>query len=295
MIIKLAAAAQYSASLVLLYGFTHVEGAARPWTTPLASGMFTLVTLGGCIHTIAGTTITVAVEREWVTCIAGDVSAHLTTLNTYMRRIDLFSKLAAPLFVSLLTSVTSYRFAAIFLCGVEGACLLFELLCMWYICFMDAILTLTRHLGITISYRGFPVLREAQEAKEAIQRSRAHHREPIPRRSFSPRALRQKTLERFHETARDWREFSQYPVFLSSVAISWLYLTVLSFDGTMLTFLKAHAYSDAFLAGMRGLTVITGLMGTLAMPFLEKRVGLVRAGNWSIWYARRGLHPFLNL
>ena len=131
-VIKLAAVAQYGASLVLLYQFNVVGTIARPWTTPLASGMFTIITLAACFHTIAGTTITVAVEREWVTCIAGECSAHLTTLNTYMRRIDLFCKLAAPLFVSLLTSVASYRFAAIFLCGVEGACLVFELLCRSY-------------------------------------------------------------------------------------------------------------------------------------------------------------------
>lgn len=81
----------------------------------------------------------------------------------------------------------------------------------------------------------------------------------------------------------DWREFAEYPIFLSSLAISWLYLTVLSFDGTMLSYLKSHAYSDPFLAGMRGLNVVAGLAGTLAMPFMEKRLGLVRAGNWSIW------------
>ena len=144
--------------------------------------------------------------------------------------------------------------------------------------------SLTYLTGITISYKRFPVLRQAQEAKEIAQRSRTRHHDPVSPGSFAPKALCQKIFERFQDIVRDWREFSQSSVFLSSLAISWLYLTVLSFDGTMLSFLKAHAYSDAFLAGMRGLTVITGLVGTLAMPILEKRVGLVRAGNWSIWY-----------
>jgi len=51
----------------------------------------------------------------------------------------------------------------------------------------------------------------------------------------------------------------------------------------MLAYLKAHDYSDGFVAGMRGVGVVTGLMGTVLMPFLEKRIGLVRAGSWSIW------------
>jgi iron-regulated transporter 1 len=29
--------------------------------------------------------------------------------------------------------------------------------------------------------------------------------------------------------------------------------------------------------------LITGLIGTLAMPRLEKLIGLERAGAWSIW------------
>ncbi|KAI0720075.1 Ferroporti-1 [Cerioporus squamosus] len=264
--IKLAACAQYGATLALLYTSGHASGLARPWSSPLTSGMFTVIVTGGCIHTIAGTTISVAVERDWVTTIAGASSAHLTTLNTYMRRIDLFCKLVAPLFVSLLTSAPSYRFAAIFLCGVEAACMIFELL--W----------------ITVSYRRFPSLQEAQSAREAARQDRSHDLQHRPTEHASMgRNLVQGVYARLKEAALDWREFAQYPIFLSSLAISWLYLTVLSFDGTMLSYLKAHAYSDPFLAGMRGLNVVAGLAGTLAMPFLEKKLGLVRAGNWSIW------------
>ena len=128
--IKCAACVQYGSSLVLLYRLGNtITATTRPWSTPLTSGLFSLIVLGGCVHTLAGTSTSVAVEREWITTIAGASSEHLTTLNTYMRRIDLFCKLAAPLFVSLLTTAASYWFAAIFLCGVEAACLAFELIC----------------------------------------------------------------------------------------------------------------------------------------------------------------------
>lgn len=81
----------------------------------------------------------------------------------------------------------------------------------------------------------------------------------------------------------DWVEFIKHPIFLSSSSISFLYLTVLSFDGTMLSYLKAQMYSDPFLAGIRAINVVAGLAGTLAMPLMERKLGLVRAGNWSIW------------
>ncbi|KAH9849246.1 Ferroporti-1 [Lenzites betulinus] len=273
--VKLAACVMYAGSLVLLF---HGQSLVQSWNTPLSSGMFALIVIGGCVHNLAGVTISVAVEREWVTTIAGGSTTHLTTLNTYMRRIDLLCKLLAPLFVSLLTTTASYRFAAIFLCGVDVACMLFELI--W----------------TEISYRRFPALHEAQAAKEAArradvreERTREHNRPSLPVHVMAWTGL----VRKAKDTLRDWHEFSHEPVFLSSLAISSLYMTVLSFDGTMLSYLKAHAYSDAFLAGIRGLNVVAGLIGTLAMPFMERRLGLVRAGNWSIWSEVLCLLPVL--
>lgn len=126
-VIKLSACGAYAGSLVLLY---HPRwGLENDLRTPLAAGMFAVVIICGCIQNLAGVTISVAIERDWVTVIADGSSAHLTTINTYMRRIDLLCKLLAPLFVSLLTTAASYTFAAYFLCGVEIVCMIFELVC----------------------------------------------------------------------------------------------------------------------------------------------------------------------
>lgn len=87
---------------------------------------------------------------------------------------------------------------------------------------------------------------------------------------------------RLRGEAQNWRTFAAHPIFFSSLSISLLYLTVLSFDGSMVAYLKSHNYPDPFVAGMRGVGVVTGLMGTLVMPQLEKRIGLVRTGTWSV-------------
>ncbi|MGM9458249.1 hypothetical protein, partial [Lacticaseibacillus rhamnosus] len=41
-------------------------------------------------------------------------------------------------------------------------------------------------------------------------------------------------------------------------------------------------YSDAFIAGMRAVGVVTGLIGTFVMPMMEKKLGLVRTGSYSL-------------
>lgn len=140
------------------------------------------------------------------------------------------------------------------------------------------------YTGIVISYRSFPTLQASQRAKEQSRSQRNHTSSPtFSLQGFRLRTLIEKAKHAIKANISDWKEFAQHPVFLSSLSISCLYLTVLSFDGTMLSYLKAETYSDPFVAGMRGLNVVAGLIGTLAMPFLERRLGLVRAGNWSIW------------
>lgn len=52
-----------------------------------------------------------------------------TTINSYLRRVDLLAKLLAPLFVSLLTTTVSYTFASAFLLGFAAGSMVFEFLC----------------------------------------------------------------------------------------------------------------------------------------------------------------------
>lgn len=41
--------------------------------------------------------------------------------------------------------------------------------------------------------------------------------------------------------------------------------------------------------------VVTGLIGTAAMPILERVVGLERAGAWSIWYVNQSIDQSIKL
>ncbi|RXW12356.1 hypothetical protein EST38_g13497 [Candolleomyces aberdarensis] len=87
-------------------------------------------------------------------------------------------------------------------------------------------------------------------------------------------------------------EFSRLPVFYTSLSIASIYLTVLSFDGTMLTYLKNSLYySNPFLAGQKAVCTVAGLLGTILFPFVMHKIGLVRTGSWSIWFEFACLIP----
>lgn len=203
----------------------------------------------------------------------------LTKLNTYMRRIDLISKLCAPLFVSVLTSLWGYSAATMMLLGISLATAATEL--VW----------------IGTVYSRFPVLR-VQDSGNTSERQQES--------SWS---------DWLKQEMKDWTEFAHLPVFGSeyhcvisltdgSLAIATIYLTTLSYDGTFIAYVKAaRGWDDAFIAIMRvsspnssrtdnqGVCVLTGLLGTVVMPALESRIGLERAGAWSIWFEAACLLP----
>lgn len=60
-------------------------------------------------------------------------------------------------------------------------------------------------------------------------------------RSTEHIAIPERVARYGRQQALDWAAFVRMRVFLTALSISALYLTVLSFDGTMLAFLKAHA------------------------------------------------------
>ncbi|KAF8213978.1 Ferroporti-1 [Mycena galopus ATCC 62051] len=225
--------------------------------------LFSLLVFAGCALQLSNTCISIAVERDWTACISSGSSLRLGKLNTYLRQINLLCKLLAPLFVSFLTVACDGDHPSVsiaVLVGISALTMAFEL--YW----------------IQIVYNRFPSLMAEQRRKDDQRRapllSPITHAEPA---SGSSNILQRAV------NLKDWEEFVRLPVFLSSFSISLLYLTVLSFEGTMLGYLKTLDFRDDFLAEMRGLCVITGLIGTLVTVPLENKLGSARAGSWSIW------------
>ncbi|OWZ66836.1 hypothetical protein AYX14_00563 [Cryptococcus neoformans] len=219
---------------------------------------------------LANNGVTVAIERDWVITIAQGKPDHLTLLNTYMRRIDLFSKLMAPLFVSLLTAIQDYQMATFILLVISLGSFVTEF--MW----------------TEVVYKRFPILSEDEEIRKGNNTPSMGGHQFEENRVSSVELFKQ-WLKRERD---DWIEFYHLPIFASSISISTIYLTTLSYDGTFISYLKAaRGWNDTFIALMRGLCVITGLVGTWVMPRLEKKIGLERAGAWSIWFEICCLFP----
>lgn len=126
---KLSATGAYSCFLVLFATPLQASAATGLRASALVWFLFALVVVCGCALKLATVGISVAVERDWVTCIAEGHDEALTTMNTVLRRIDLLSKLLAPLFVSLLTTTASYTFSVAFFLAFGIVTMIFEFFC----------------------------------------------------------------------------------------------------------------------------------------------------------------------
>lgn len=76
--------------------------------------------------------------------------------------------------------------------------------------------------------------------------------------------------------------YFRHPAFLASFALSLLYLTVLSFSGQMITYLIFVGYNSLYVGIARVGSSIFEISATWAAPFLMKKIGVVRAGIWSL-------------
>jgi len=121
-------------------------------------------------------------------------------MNATMRRIDLFCKLAGPLFVSLLT-IRSSSFTALFLAGSNIISLPFE------------------YYFILLVHKRFPDL----IAKP-----------PSPAQISQP--LVRQILQWPSRTISSWKTYYRFPLFSASLSLCILYFTVLSFGGTPFAF-----------------------------------------------------------
>lgn len=231
------------------------------------SALATLSVLA-CVEKLAAAMNTIAVERDWVVVIANDdeiflrsesalpiaihnirnirAESNLAAMNSQMRRIDLFCKLVGPLAISLVDSWSSKM--AILVTGT-----------------MTVISILIEYFAIARVHSGIPALQESKSANTANRRQHG---------------LARNMQLGFKDAMASTATYVSHRAFLPSFALALLYLTVLSFNGQMITYLVAIGFSSALIGILRGVSAIFELSATWIAPKIMARIGPVRSGIW---------------
>ena len=76
--------------------------------------------------------------------------------------------------------------------------------------------------------------------------------------------------------------YAHQPVFLPSLALSLLYLTVLSFNGQMIAYLSSVGITSRAIGLLRTCSTAVEISATWLAPIAMRKIGPLRAGLWSI-------------
>lgn len=184
-----------------------------------------------------------------------------------MRRIDLFCKLMGPLTVSLV-AIASTEIA------------------IWTTLGMNLASVIIEYVAIEQVYRRVSGLHRISETaspsnrRDSVASSRgaeANSRSPL-------QSVRPKVLNAISGILpiESLPFYFSHPAFLASFALSLLYFTVLSFSGQMITYLVSVGYTPLYIGIARVGSSIFEISATWAAPYLMKKIGVVRAGIWSL-------------
>ncbi|KAJ5312693.1 hypothetical protein N7508_003523 [Penicillium antarcticum] len=221
----------------------------KTWTMSLL--LFAVQGLLACVEKLAATANAVAVERDWAIVISDSINVPRQDLNASMRRIDLFCKLLAPVFISLVDNFSS-KYAIWTVFGLNTASVAIE------------------YMAIAQVYQAVPALNKHILASPTQESDEAND-EHADYNTTNPSTVLPQS---------PWKKYTTSPVFLPSFALSLLYLTVLSFGATMVTYLLHTGFSSLQVSYMRIGSVAAELSGTWMAPMIMNKIGPIRSGLW---------------
>ncbi|KEF58886.1 uncharacterized protein A1O9_03729 [Exophiala aquamarina CBS 119918] len=236
--------------------------------------IFALLVILACFEKVFAVMNTVAIERDWVVVIAAEDDGMLQKLNAQMRRIDLFCKLLSPLGIALLHSWSAMN-------------------AVWATLAVNAVSVFVEYWFIEKVFRTVPSLRKESSAHAAI--NDVVQEGPVSDNCDESAQLRWIPPRRFlNSLGTPLISYTAQAGFLPSLALSILYLTVLSFSGQMVTFLlalPAPEITPGAIGLMRTASTISELSATWIAPIIMSRIGPVRAGIWFLSWQAITLSP----
>ncbi|RNA31413.1 solute carrier family 40 member 1 [Brachionus plicatilis] len=206
------------------------------------------------ISRLASTTAKISIERDWVVVISEQLSQNpeeksqqLSIINSQVRRIDLSTNIIAPLIAGL---VMSFFNLGLFYNGTVLSAVIFA---AWNVISYAIEIYL-----LSSVYKQFPAL-EKTKIERNIEKKRSN--------------LVRKFRKSLRMLKKGWKVYlHQGDILIPSISFALLFLTVLSFDSITIGYSKAQKLKEFTISILHGLGSISGLLGTIAFPFLHNKL-----------------------
>lgn len=247
--------------LFLLVHLSTDQPTGIEWNTKTVI-TFCAVTLSSIMGELLGRCSTNALEKDWIVVMCHGDKEQLATTNSQMRRIDLCSKILAPMtFALILQTFDDYAYQTRLYVAVA-------IIFLW-----NSLSLPIEYTTISIAYNRFALQLDAREEHDQFRR-----RSPLS------------------DSLHGWRRYIKHPVFFASLSYCMLYMTVLDNGILMIAYLNYRKIPKLLLGLTRGTGAVFGLIGTIVYPTLLRKLGsLSKASSLSLILFAISITPIAGL
>lgn len=188
----------------------------------------------------------ICLEKKLARALTCDDSRALTQLNAGLRRIDLSCKILAPGVAGLLLTHGGPKICVLFIVTWNVAMWFPEILCIHFLLKKEE-----------YSY----LMNECNPRSDSLH-SRSGH---------------------FQNYLEAWRIYFSQDVCKAALSLALLFYTVLSFGSVMVPYLYSRGMTEATLGLYRGVGAAFGILATLSLSSLTRKLGLLWSGTIGVY------------
>ena len=213
--------------------------------------LFAVVVGLGILEKLSGSANMISMERDWIPILAaqtGGSAYDLTHLNAVMRRIDLICKLISPLVISLIiTASGSTKIGVMVVASMSTLSWGVEIWCARRV------------------WRASSRLRQPKNNENAAATAGILERAGSLTHGW-PRRAKERVAEGFRSQVESLRDYFGSDVWMPSLSLALLHLSVLSYSATFLTYLLDSGFSLILITIARALGSVVEVSSTFVAP-----------------------------
>ena len=243
----------------------------------------------GCISNLASCSNAIIIQKDWVVVVSAGDSNFLADLNSWMRRIDLFTKCIAPPLCGIFLDRLQHVGGLVFIAGWNLVSMVLEYFLLKKI-YQNVPSLATKQNLITVSNENddqeeSSFTKDIKESQTVFNELSVRTKTNNNKESFLNKSVNNDRESFFGKISNGvsmlktgWNLFFIQPIALPCFGFSLLYLTVLGFGTITVSYAYSQCLSELLMGILTAAAALSGIIATLVYPPLRRKFGLIKSG-----------------
>ncbi|XP_041940343.1 solute carrier family 40 member 1 [Alosa sapidissima] len=267
--------------ILLMVVFQFKEQLTELYSGWLLTTCYILVISIANIANLASTATSITIQRDWIVVVAGEDRNKLADMNATVRIIDQLTNILAPMLVGQIMSFGSHFIGCGFISGWNLFSMCLEYCLLWNVYQKTPALAIKGiQKDIDQEMRQLNSQKEVESGENPAEGSQLMTASAAEAKKDQekPAGCCYQMAEPLRTFRDGWVAYYNQSIFLSGMALAFLYMTVLGFDCITTGYAYTQGLNGSILSLLMGASAITGIFGTVAFTWVRKKCGLIRTG-----------------